>query len=280
MSEILIVNDPNFWKSPVKPRGFAQWAEMYEGNGKLTGLWEIIQFNPKTREIVQRVWNKNAITDQGANYMLQRTLNSSAATLPNLFNNVLITNNSGSTTLTTALTNGVSSGTSLAVAALPAAIPSGSTIQVGFGTNQTQVFITTALALQGATSISVTAQNANATYPIGSAVVPLPNVTDNPNNAGLTGNATTPLSQYSGNLPTGAFTYTPTSGQGNRTALVSYTFANASNGGSTPNGSYTDAWIVNVASGASTNDYLAHEINSPMTCNNANSIQTNVTVKV
>jgi hypothetical protein len=280
MSELFLVNDPNYWKNPVKPRGFIEWAEMYEGNGQIVGLWELIQFDPRTGKVNKRIFNKNVITDQGANYMLQRALNSSSASLPNLFNNVLITNNSGSTTLTTALTNGVSSGTSLAVAALPAAIPSGTTIQVGFGTGQTQNFVTTALAVQGATSISVTAQNANATYAIGTAVVPIPQVTDNPNNAGLTGNATTPLSQYSGNLPTTAFTYTPTSGAGNRTALVSFTFANASNGGSTANGNYTDAWIVNVNTGATTNNYLAHEINSPMTCNNANSIQTNVTVKV
>lgn len=73
------------------------------------------------------------------------------------------------TTLTTGLSNGVSSGTTLSVAALPTAIVSGQAVVVRSGLNS-QTFSVTANAAQGATAISVTAQNANATYAAGSTV--------------------------------------------------------------------------------------------------------------
>ena len=72
------------------------------------------------------------------------------------------------TTLTTALTSGVSSTGTLHVNALPAALPAG-IVQVWNGSSQVQNFTTTGAALS-ATTIPVTAQTANATYPIGSNV--------------------------------------------------------------------------------------------------------------
>jgi len=279
MSELFFVNDPNYWACPVKPRGYLAWTEMYEGTGGAAGLWEVIQFNPRTREIVQRIWNPQIVTDQGANYMLQRAFNSSSASLPALFNNLLITNNSGSTTLTTALTSS-SNYTSLSVAALPAAIPSGTTLQIGFGTGTTQNVTTSGSTAQGATSITVSSFTANASYSIGAKVVPVPQVTDNPSSGTLTSNASSPLTAYSGNLSTGAFTYTPTTGTGNRTALGQFEFDNATNGGSTSNGIYTDIWAVNVSSGATTNNYLDHAINNQMTVDNSNSILAKLTIKI
>ncbi len=283
MAEIHLINDPNYWKSPLKPRGYKEWVDMYEGNGQIVGLWELVQWNPRTGEVVQRVFNKNVVTDQGAVNILQRAINSSGATLPALFNNLAITNNSGSSTLTTALTNGQTGVTSLAVAALPAAIPSGTTIQLGYGTGQTQNVVTSASAAQGATSITVTSFTSNAAYAIGTNVVPLPGVADNPaNSAAITANATTGLIQFSGNLATGAFTFNATTGAGNRNVVVSYTFANSVNGGTTPNGVYTDNWIVNVnASGSlAAGVYVAHEINTQMQCNNNNNITATATIKI
>lgn len=284
--EHLTVNHPAYHRTrSQRPRTFEQFVAMVkkskEDRGKPKGIWELVQYNPRTGQIVQRLWNMNVITDQGANSMLQRTMNSAAASPPAIFNNILLTNNAGSSTLTSALAANATAVTSLAVAALPAAIPSGTTLQLGFGTGNTQNVTTSALAVQGATSISVTSFTVNATgFGIGSNVVPVPQVTDNPTNAGLTSNATTPLSSYSGNLAVGAFTYTPTSGAGNRTGVATFTFANATNGGSTANGIYTDAWVVNVNTGAGAGNYLAHEINTQMNCNNTNNIQATVTVKI
>ena len=62
--------------------------------------------------------------------------------------------------------NGV---TSLPVSALNGNVKSGDSVLVKSGTN-TQTFVASAAAYFGATSISVTSQNANATYPIGSTV--------------------------------------------------------------------------------------------------------------
>lgn len=278
MSRLLIVNDPLYHKTPVKPQNFLEWADMFDTQGKITGLWSLKQVDVITNRVIKEIWNKNTITDQGAINILERAINSSAATLPNLFNNLLITNNSGSSTLTTALTSGQTGVTSLAVAALPAAIPSGTSLQIGFGSGQTQTVITSASAAQGATSITVTSFTSNAAYAIGTAVVPLPSVTDNPTNTTLTANASSPLASYSGNLATGAFTFNATTGAGNRNVVVTFTFTTA---GGTSVGNYTDCWIVNAATGATTNDYVAHEINTPMRCDaTPNSVVATVTIRI
>jgi alternate signal-mediated exported protein len=63
--------------------------------------------------------------------------------------------------LTTALPNGVSSGTTLAVSPLEGAVGIGDTIRVIYGPNS-QDFVTTAASAAGTSSITVTAQTANA----------------------------------------------------------------------------------------------------------------------
>jgi len=258
---------------------------MFETQGRITGLWRFAETDAHTGEIRKELWNKNVVTDNGAvNILASAIANASNA---NPWNDILITNNSGSTTLTTALTIGQAGVTALAVASLPAAMPSGTVLLLGYGTGQTQSVTTSALAIQGATSITVTSFTANAAYAIGTNVVPVPQVTDNPANAALTSNATTPLSQYSGVIVGGGFVYDATTGAGNRNVVITYIFKNATNGGTTPNGTYTDAWLVNVASGASNattglfvGNYVAHEINTPMSCNNSNNITASVTIRI
>ena len=276
----LLVNDPGYWRSRAKPRDFAEFCKAIKTRGKITGLWEVVSFHPKTHEVHSRSWGRNMITDQGAVNILERAINSSGATLPALFNNLLITNNSGSTTTTSVLTSS-NVYTSLAVASTPAAIPSGTQLQIGYGSGTTQTVTTNGSTAQGATSITVNSFTANATYAANTTnVVPIPQVTDNPNTAGLTSSATTPLTAYSGNLSTGAFAYAATTGAGNRNLIETFTFANATNGGSTANGSYTDLWCVNVASSASTNNYINHLIGMPVPCNDSNSIAVTMTIKL
>lgn len=294
MAELHLVNLPDYWKTSVRPRGFAEFCDMVDTGGKPTGLWEFVQWDPRTGEVRQRLWNKNVLTDHGAVNMLASAI--ASASNANPWNDLYINNNSGSTTLTTALTNGQTGITSLAVAALPAAVPldypspintTPTVLTVGFGTGQTQNVTVNASASQGGTSITVVSYTSNAAYGIGSNVVPVPNVGENPSNANLSVNQSSVISQYSGALASGAFTYNATTGAGNRNVVVSYTFANSTNGGSTPNGSYTDAWLVNVSSGASNattgnfvGSYIAHEINTPMTVNNSNNITVQMTIKI
>ena len=285
MARELIVDYLPYHKTSVKPQNYEEFCRMYEPEGPISGIWRFAQTDAKTGEAVKEVWSPRTVTDNGAvNILASAIANASNA---NPWNNILITNNDGSTTLTTALTNGQTGITSLAVAALPAAIPSGTIVQVGFGTGQTQSVTTSALASQGATSITVTSYTSNAAYAIGTNVVPLPGIADNPTNANLTANATTPLSQYSGVIASGGFAYANTTGQGNRSVTVTFVFKNATNGGSTSNGGYTSAWLVNVTSGAANTttglfvgNYVDHTINTVMNCNNSNNITASIQVKL
>lgn len=246
---------------------------MYDTQGKITGLWEWTQWDPKTGEVRKREWNRNVVVDQGAVNILQAAINNAVPSA--VFNNIYINNNSGSTTLTTALTNGQTSVTSLAVAAIPAAIPLNypspansvvTQLTVGYGTGTTQTVSMNASASQNATSLTTVSYTSNAAYAIGTAVVPLPNVAENPSNTNLKANQSSVAESYSGNLSAGAFTFSSTTGAGNRSVTVTFTFKTSSNGGSTSVASYSDAWLVNVSSGATANNYVAHEINSPMRC--------------
>lgn len=287
-----LINIPDYWKTPVKPRGFAELCDMIETEGKLTGIWEWRQWNPKTGETTKREWNKNVVTDNGAINILASAI--AAASNANPWNDLLITNNSGSTTLSAA--SGTSAITSLSVVATPAAIPldypapiasTVTQLTLGYGGATTQVISMNGAAAQAATSLTLVSFTPTINFPIGTAVVPLPNVGENPSNANLTANATTALSQYSAALAAGAFTYTPTTGAGNRNVVVTFTFKTAANGGSTAVGNYTDAWLVNVASAASNattglfvGNYVAHEINTPMRCDNNNNVTVTVTIKI
>src|SRR5258708_5735008 len=144
MAEQLLVALPEYWKSSVKPRNFQDFCEMIDTQGKVTGIWEWRQWNPKTGKTVKREWNKNVVTDDGAIEIFKCAIANAVPAA--VFNNIYINNNSGSSTLTTALTNRQTAVISLAVAAIPAAIPLNNitpatgvtTIQVGYGTGQTQ----------------------------------------------------------------------------------------------------------------------------------------------
>jgi hypothetical protein len=286
-SEQLLVDYNNYWKTPVKPRNFDDFSRMYSAaeNGP-AGLWEVVQWDPKTGKAKKRTWSNRILTDNGAIQILTAAINNAVPAA--VFNNIYINNNDASTTLTTALTNGQTGVTSLAVAAIPAAIPttypspangSNSQAMIGFGTGQTQT-VTTASASQSATSITTTSFTSNAAYAIGTAVVPVPNIAENPSNANLKANQSSVLEQYSGNLSSGAFTSTQTTGAGNRQMTVVFVFKNSTNGGSTSNGSYTTFWLVNVSSAAAANNYVDHLINVPVRCDNSNNISASCSIKI
>ena len=150
---------------------------------------------------------------------------------------------------------------------------------IGYGTGQTQT-VTASAASQNATSITTTSFTSNAAYAIGTAVVPLPNIQENPSNANLKANQSSVLEQYSGNLSAGAFTSTQTTGAGNRSMQVLFVFKNSTNGGTTSTGNYTDLWLVNVSSAAAANNYVDHLINSSMRVDNSNNISASVLIKI
>lgn len=283
-----LINIADYWRcSSVRPRGYQELVDMIDTQGKITGIWMWEQWDPKTGEVTKREITKNVVTDDGAIELFKCAITNAVPAA--VFNNLYINNNSGSTTLTTALTNGQAGVTSLAVASLPAAVPAtypapanatSTQLTIGYGTGQTQVVTVGSAAAQGATSITTSSFTSNAAYAIGTNVVPLPNVAENPTNTNLKANQSSVLEMYSGNLSAGAFTYTPTTGIGNRSVQVQFVFKNSTNGGTTPNGAYTDAWLVNVSSAATTGNYVAHEINTQMQCNNSNNITCTITIKI
>lgn len=277
--EIHLVDYEPYHRNPVKPLGFKEFCDMYDSKERgAAGLWELVQWDSKTGLPRKRIWSNKVVTDQGALNILTCAINNAVPSA--VFNNIYINNNDGSTTLTTALTNGQTGVTSLAVAATPAAIPSGTTLQIGYGTGQTQNVTTSGTTAQGATSITVTSFTSNAAYAISTAVVPVPQVTDNPSNANLKANQSSVVEQYSGNISVGGFTGSATTGAGNRSMQVVFVFKNATNGGSTSNGNYTSSWLVNVSSAAGVNNYADHLINTPMRCDNANNITATTTIKL
>jgi hypothetical protein len=277
--EELYVDYEDYWRMPWKPRGFKEFCDMYDQKeGGAACLWEVAQIDAKTGKVRKRVLSNKVLTDQGALNILTCAINNAVPSA--VFNNIYINNNDGSTTLTTALTNGQTGVVSLAVAALPAAIPSGTILQLGYGTGQTQNVTVGSSAVQGATSITVTSFTTNAAYAIGTAVVPVPQVTDNPTNTNLKANATTPIEVYSGNLAAGAFTGSATTGAGNRSMTVLFLFKVSANGGSTPTGNYTSQWVVNVSSAATTNNYADHLINTPMRADSSNNISASAMFKM
>src|SRR6266576_2948675 len=120
----LIVADPLYYKTAVKPLNFEAWAEMYEPTGPdPLGLWEVKLTDRFTGKILQRIWARNVITDNGATAALKNTWNNAGSAVA-IFNQIAISKDSGSTTLTSALTSG-NAVTTLAVQALPAAIGTG-----------------------------------------------------------------------------------------------------------------------------------------------------------
>lgn len=267
-----LINIPEYWRNTqVRPRGFTELCDMIDTQGKIMGIWMLEEWDPKTGEVRRRQINRNVVTDDGAIEVFKCAITNAVPSA--VFNNIYINNNSGATTLTTALTNGQTSVVSLAVASIPAAIPLNypspanavvTQIQVGYGTGQTQTVSMNAAASQNATSLTTVSYTSNAAYGIGTAVVPLPNVAENPTNTNLKANQSTVVEANSGALSSGAYTYTPTTGTGNRTCQVQFVFKTSANGGSTAIGNYTDCWLTNVTSAPTTNNYVAHEINAPM----------------
>jgi len=266
MSELLLVTLPEYYKCQVKPRNFQDWTEMYDAQEYgVLGLWELKSFDARTGTVLQRIWAKNIITDNGATSALKNLWNNAGSTV-SVMNQIAVSASSGSTTLTTALTNGQTGVTSLAVQAIPAAIASGTVVTIGYGTGQTQNVTLSGSASLGATSLSVTSFTANAAYAIGSNVVPVPLVTDNPSS--VTG------AQYSGALSSGAFSFSGT-GAGNRQVQIQYTFT----AGSFTTGNYTDLYTTN-ANPIASNSTASHLITVPTPLNNVTSLTATIIEKV
>jgi hypothetical protein len=266
MARKLLVTLPDYYRCPVKPLDFFSFCDMFDATLGPLGLWCLKVSDRLTGEVLQEIWTKNIVTDNGALAMLKNTWNSAGGAI-GIFNQIALAANAGSTTLTSALAANTANVTSLSVAALPAGIPSGTVLTLGYGGSAPQNVTTSAAASAGATSISVNSFTVNSTgFAVGANVVPNPTTSDNPSSV--------PGAQYSGALAAGNFTFSGT-GAGNRQVVITFTF----NGSSFTAGNYTEAYTTNanpIASGST----ATHLITTPMALNTNTNVSVTINEKI
>lgn len=238
---------PSYWKTKKgterqrKPQSYEEILRLAKAH---ECPWQFEQWDTETGELYERFCIKNIITDNGGISLLKNLWNNAGSAVT-IMNHVVISPNGVAVSLTSA--TGTTAITSISVTALQAALPAGSTLVIGFGGATTQTITTTGTNSLGATSITVSSFTPSINYPIGTNVVANPLVTDNPSS--VSG------SQDSGALAGGAFTFTATSGTGNRNVVITTTFT-----GSTGNaGNYTEAYTSNAGTIAS-NSTASHVI--------------------
>jgi hypothetical protein len=238
---------PSYWKTKKgtarqrKPQSYEEVLRIAKPH---ECVWQFESWDSRTGEVYERSIFRNTITDNGGISLLKNLWNSSGSAV-GIMSHVVVSPNGASSTLTSA--TGTSPITSLAINALPAALSSGATLVLGYGGGTTQTVTLSSGASLGATSLTVTSFTPSINYPIGTAVVANPVVTDNPSS--VSG------SVDSGALSSGAFTFTATSGLGNRQCQIIATITGTSGNA----GNYTEAYTSNAGTIAS-NSTASHVI--------------------
>jgi hypothetical protein len=251
MAERLRVLVPEYERTVVKPRGFAEFCAMFDGrdhpNG--IGLWESVLRDRRTGEVSERMWLKNALTDNGATAMLKNLFNASASAIA-VANRMAVTYaQQGVTTLATTAIIAGNTVTSIPCAALPHAIVAGTILDVSIGLARAEAFTASGTNSAAATSITVVSQVAQQNHNIGDDIVPRATPADNPSS--LTN------AFYSGALLSGAYTFSG-SGLGARQVAIN----NAFDGSFMTAASYTEAYLSN-ANPLVTGNAMAHAIFPP-----------------
>jgi hypothetical protein len=227
------VSLPSYWrtsKGALRQRKPTTYEEILRQSRPFECPWQFEKWDTNTGELYERFITHNLITDLGAMAMLKNTWNSAGSAVP-IFNHVVISPNGCSTKLTVA--SGTSPITSLSVNALPAGLANGRQLTLGFNGATPQTITLNATANAGDTTLTVVSFTPSTNFPIGTDICAIPLYTDNPSS--VSG------SVDSGALSSGAFTYTPTTGLGNRQVQIQLTFT-----GTTGNvGTYTEAYTSN-----------------------------------
>jgi len=237
---------PAYWEAPVKHRP-KSLVEIYDKLAKPHEcLWEFKTTYKKTGEVIERSIHKNVITDKGAIAMLKNTWNNAGSAV-GIFNRFHLSPNGCATRITGA--TGTSAITTLAVESLPAALADNDQLTLGYGgANEQTVQVNNGAGYAiGATSITVDSFTPAINFPANTALVANPKYTDNPSSVSNTVD--------SGALAGGDFTFTETTGLGNRQVAIHKIIT-----GTTGNaGQYTEAYTSNAATIA-TNATASHLI--------------------
>jgi hypothetical protein len=282
------ISVPEYWNCAPRKR-----PRTYEGLIKRVhrqaGIWCVQQTNTITGEVeILNVIN-NCLTDNGAIAALKNTINATSAGI-GVANIMAIDASLGIATV-----GAISSGgtvTSIPVTALTGpTIPSGTTLIINPG-QASKLLVSTTAAITGAGTCSVVStagpasaisagsfgRYATATDVVGTALSSMP-TTD-------ASSLTAPVS-YTAALPSGQWTFTATTGSGNRNVVVTnsapYLFQTTAN--SNPSvattGTYTAVWIVSVSPVTATSQTFVHApLDTPLTIVSSSTIQITVTEKL
>lgn len=220
---------PGYWRGKQKPVSF---EEVVARSARHQCVWQLENWDADTGELYERGATHNVIVDNGGISMLKNLWNSAGSAVA-IMSHVIASPNGCSTKLSAA--SGTSATTTLSVNALPVGLANGSTMTLGYNGSNPQTITLNATASTGNTSLTVVSFTPSINFPIGTDICAIPSVTDNPSSVSGTVD--------SGALASGAFTFTATSGLGNRQVQIVATL----NGTSGNAGTYTEFYTSNNA---------------------------------
>lgn len=253
---------PEYHTHPVKPRGFAEFVDMFSdtqfarpNHETVRGFWELASLD-KNGKVLSRTWTENIVTDNGASAMLENAYNNTEAAGGNIpiFNRLGLSNQGFCAQLSAPTGTGAT--TSLSVVALAAPIASGVTMSLNSGGTSPQTVTLSGAAALNATSLAVNSFTpayggvASTAYPAGTPLVAnggggAPAATDDVYTLTIQPNRSTLAYYDSGALSAGAFTFTTTGGAGARKVAIVFTFGVQT--GTLMQSNYCELWTTNAA---------------------------------
>lgn len=288
MSHKLLSSIPEYLALPESERP-KTYEELLDIIHRPAGIWQFVQRNAHTGEIVQEFWQENTLTDNGCLSMFKNTLNYTAGGIG--VANILAIDAS----LGIATVGAISSGgtvTSITITALTGpTIPSGTTLLINPGGTTNKLLVSTTQSITGAGTCTVAstpgpgssiaagsfARYANDIDVVGTALSSMP-TTD-------VSSLTAPVS-YTAALPSSQFTITGT-GKGNRKVTVvtatNYTFQTTANSNTSTAtvGTYTSFWLVNTSPVTATTQTFVHGVlDAPLSISSSLTIDVSCTEKL
>lgn len=278
MERKLLVSIPEYYNGGLVPQNFEDFMEHIHRPG---GYWQVLQRDKYSGEVQTEQWIQNCYTDNGVTVMFKALAGASTpSTVPasiiaidaslgnaGLGASVASGGTVTSLTLNTALFNGPT-------------IPSGTKLVVNPGTGNTLTVVTTASITSASSSVTVTSTPGpgstianGATIRYDYTAVP----TSDPSSLSA------PVS-YTSSMPGGQFTYTITTGYGNRTLAVTnntaYLFSTTGSPVATA-GSYTAARLVTTNPlSAATQSFLYAPFDAPLVISSSSNGQVNINEKL
>src|SRR2546430_31272 len=165
---------PGYWRKGFKP---TTYAEVVARSARHQCIWQLENWDANSGELYERGCAKNVITDNGGISLLKNLWNSAGSAVA-IGSHVTVSPNGFATKLTVA--SGTSPITTLSVQALVNGLANGSTMTLGYGGATPQTVTLNAIANAGNTSLTVVSFTPSANFPIGTDIVAIPSVTDNP----------------------------------------------------------------------------------------------------